>query len=84
MTALDNLNKLDILYMVDHIKITGIYRTFEATIQLIGIKERLAFLTKENFNEFKTIFYLAYGNNNKEQMQHAKKLIRQKEEALNN
>lgn len=84
MTALDNLNKLDILYMVDHIKITGIYRTFEATIQLIGIKERLAFLRKENFNEFKTIFYLAYGNNNKEQMQHAKKLIRQKEEALNN
>lgn len=81
MADLDKLNKLDSL---NGKEITGIFRTYEAMILLMNIKEKLAFLRKENFNEFKTIFYLAYGNNNKEQMQHAKKLIRQKEEALNN
>lgn len=79
MADLDKLNKLDSL---NGKEITGIFRTCEAMILLMNIKERLAFLRKDAFNEFKKLFYITYGNNNKEQMQHAKGLIRKKRRSI--
>ena len=76
--------ELEVLSTLDKADANPLARTYTAMTALVNIQTRLEFLEIESFIEFKDYFISKYGNNRNEQMIYAKKLIRKKEEDLNN
>ena len=76
--------ELEILSTLDKADANPLARTYTAMTALVNIETRLESLGIESFIEFKDYFISKYGNNRNEQMIYAKKLIRKKEEELNN
>lgn len=76
--------ELEVLSTLDKADANPLARTYTAMTALVNIETRLESLGIESFIEFKDYFISKYGNNRNEQMIYAKKLIRKKEEELNN